>query len=215
MYECATIDGSVCYISRKLNLVTKEIRKLGTATRKASYRVAVLLAEAKRDVDFTQEGYKDVTEYSEAEFGFKKTQTYNLVTVGERFVACHYSEKGKLTDISLNPNIFGDNIDYGMSQLIILSAMSDDEITGLIAEGKITPAMSCRELAKLVKSLKVPATNEAIEEEVSEEEAPEEEAPEEEAPEEEVSSNYVSVWDVDGKEYLIPADVLKMYRKSY
>ena len=67
----------------------------------------------------------------------------------------------------------------------------------LVNGGEITPNMSVKEISRVVKAYTTPEQDE----------------PETDEPEtDKLESEPVSVWDKDGNEYAIPADILNKYR---
>ncbi|MCL2717159.1 MAG: hypothetical protein FWE14_00030 [Lachnospiraceae bacterium] len=102
-------------------------------------------------------GLKSVEEIAEHNFGFKKSSTYNMINVIDRFGKRLEPE----ADNAVNqPDVIGIQDDYKgycISQLIVMIKLTDEQIKGL----GITPGMSVREIKKAVKSLESPSTSDS------------------------------------------------------
>jgi len=115
------------------------------------------------------------------------------LTIGKEYTREIVNASGKVVGYGTNLITDGSN-DFSKTQVEKMLPAGHELAVELVAGGEITPEMSAKEISKVVKK----HTN------------PEPDEPEPDEPEQEPET--VSVWDKDGNEYKIPADVLNTYR---
>ena len=76
----------VKFINDELNKVTETIIEANNGVQKNMYAIARSLAYAYSRNLFEDDGFKNVSEYANMVFGYKKSTTYTLVKIGLDFV---------------------------------------------------------------------------------------------------------------------------------
>ena len=132
----------------KLRQHTKAIEKLMTATKRNMFEISARLLVIRNEDLFADDGFKDVFEYAEKLFGYKKNMVYKLTTAAEKFIEQSPQGKGYVSIIT-----HGD-VDYTVSQLIELNAIEPDTATKLDENGVINPQMTTKEIREVVKAYK-------------------------------------------------------------
>lgn len=116
-----------------------EIFRLGMQTaQQATLNAAFALYEIYTHGLYRIDGYKNVQEFADQLFGLKKSATYNLINIVERFGA--KIEDGKPV-LGISDKYSG----YSQSQLGVMVGHTDDELAA------ITPEMSVREIKNILK----------------------------------------------------------------
>ena len=132
----------------KLRQHTKAIEKLMNATKRNMFEISARLLVIRNEDLFSDDGFKDVFEYAEKLFGYKKNMVYKLTTAAEKFIEQSPQGKGYVSIIT------HDDVDYTVSQLIELNALEPDTATHLDESGIIDPKMTTKEIREVVKRYK-------------------------------------------------------------
>lgn len=186
------------YLNKGLNEATKKIQALGDGIKKAYFTVAAIIAKVDREALYELDGFKNVHEWTEKEFGFKSSRSYSLLTIGQKWTAEVIDKRGHVTGYTaiLDPN-------FSTTQIEKMLPAGKDKATELYEAGTIRPEMSAKEIEKAIKNALHPQEAEAEElETVEEPEAEETAAPE----------ICIMVTDENGAEYEIPESVLMQYK---
>ena len=186
------------YLNKGLNEATKKIQALGDGIKKAYFTVAAIIAKVDREALYELDGFKNVHEWTEKEFGFKSSRSYSLLTIGQKWTEEVTDKRGHVTGYTaiLDPN-------FSTTQIEKMLPAGKDKATELYEAGVIRPEMSAKEIEKAVKAALHP--EEAETEELETMEAPEAE----EAPTPELC---IRVTDENGTEYEIPESILMQYK---
>ena len=182
------------YLNKGLNEATKKIQALGDGIKKAYFTVAAIIAKVDREALYELDGFKNVHEWTEKEFGFKSSRSYSLLTIGQKWTKEVIDKRGHITGYTaiLDPN-------FSTTQIEKMLPAGKDKATELYEAGVIRPEMSAKEIERAIKTALHP------EEELETVEEPEaEEVP---APE-----LCIRVTDENGTEYEIPESVLMQYK---
>lgn len=131
------------FTNKKLNQATQKIAKISSSIRKNLYEIAIILAAVDADETYKDDGFKSAAEYAQTTFNFKKSMAYTLIRVGKEYTAP-----------TLESNLpHEDGKDFTVSQVEkLLPLNSYQAAVELVEEGKITPEMSCKQIAKIVKA---------------------------------------------------------------
>lgn len=186
------------YMNKGLNEATKKIQALGDGIRKAYFTVAAIIAKVDREALYELDGFKNVHEWTEKEFGFKSSRSYSLLTIGQKWTDEVLDKRGHVTGhvAVIDPN-------FSTTQIEKMLPAGRDKAEELYEAGVIRPEMSAKEIEKAIKEALNPKEEEAEELETVEE-------PEtEETPTPEIC---VRVTDENGTEYEIPESVLMQYK---
>lgn len=121
-----------------LNEKTAEIRNIQksvyTTASDAYYKISVIMSEIKQSELYKEDGFKDLAEYGDKVFGFKRALSYSYSRAGDVY------RNEKLPDAlrALPP-----------SKLDALSAMSEEDMISAVESGKITATSTQKELREL------------------------------------------------------------------
>ena len=186
------------YLNKGLNEATKKIQALGDGIRKAYFTVAAIIAKVDREGLYELDGFKNVHEWTEKEFGFKSSRSYSLLTIGQKWTEAVIDKCGHVTGhvAIIDPN-------FSTTQIEKMLPAGKDKATELYEAGTIRPEMSAKEIEKAIKEALNPKEEEPEELETVEETKPEEtETPE----------ICIRVMDENGTEYEIPESILMQYK---
>lgn len=184
------------YLNKGLNEATKKIQALGDGIKKAYFTVAAIIAKVDREALYELDGFKNVHEWTEKEFGFKSSRSYSLLTIGQKWTEEVVDKRGHITGhvAVIDPN-------FSTTQIEKMLPAGRDKAAELYEAGVIRPEMSSREIEKAIKEALNPKEEEELE-------AVEAEEPEETA----AAEICIRVTDDNGTEYEIPVSVLMQYK---
>lgn len=134
--------------NKKLASHTKAIEKLMTATKRNMFEISARLLVIRNESLFEDDGFKDVFDYAEQLFGYKKNMVYKLTTAAEKFIEQSPQGKGYVSILT------HDDVDYTVSQLIELNAIEPDTAVKLDELEVISPSMTTKEIREVVKAYK-------------------------------------------------------------
>lgn len=134
--------------NKKLASHTKAIEKLMTATKRNMFEISARLLVIRNESLFEDDGFKDVFDYAEKLFGYKKNMVYKLTTAAEKFIEQSPQGKGYVSILT------HDDVDYTVSQLIELNAIEPDTAVKLDELEVISPSMTTKEIREVVKAYK-------------------------------------------------------------
>lgn len=134
--------------NKKLASHTRAIEKLMTATKRNMFEISARLLVIRNENLFEEDGFKDVFDYAERLFGYKKNMVYKLTTAAEKFIEQSPQGKGYVSILT------HENEDYTVSQLIELNAIEPDTAVKLDELQVISPQMTTKEIREVVKAYK-------------------------------------------------------------
>ena len=134
--------------NKKLASHTKAIEKLMTATKRNMFEISARLLVIRNENLFEDDGFKDVFDYANQLFGYKKNMVYKLTTAAEKFIEQSPQGKGYVSILT------HENEDYTVSQLIELNAIEPDTAVKLDELEVISPQMTTKEIREVVKAYK-------------------------------------------------------------
>lgn len=195
------VEQNGMYQNPKLNQATSIINKIGDNIRKEAYKVAAVLAAVEREQTYSIDGFETLQDWCKDAFGWAKTQTYNLLKIGQEYTAIETDKNGKVKSYTcdLHPA-------FTTSQVVRLLPLGHAEALKAVEDGVISPAMTVKEIAAKVKELRGKAEKEAAEDE------PEEIAEEAAEPEEKETEILIRVMDTHGNAYEVPSEILAKYK---
>lgn len=100
-------------------------------------------------------GYNSVSDYGKAALGFNSSMTSSYVRIARRFIRRNWPES--IFSSVTNPNVGVE--DFGVSQLIIMLGLSDDDIKALMSDGRLTYTTSVPKIKALIKEHKAEKVN--------------------------------------------------------
>lgn len=114
---------------------------------KAAYYLNKVKTLGKKSAWFGEgKEYKTFIEYAEDLFGWKKTQSYNLCNIADRFFTYTEHDDGTLTYESKIVNAGS----WSYTQLDKASRLQADEFNQLVDNAELSPEMTCSEVDKVV-----------------------------------------------------------------
>ena len=191
-----TSVNEVTFNNKELQKATNTVFKLGDAIKKNWFAIAHIVAHVDATECYKDDGFNTVHEWVEKTFGIKKTASYSLLTIGKEYTRKIVNASGKVVGYGTNLIKEGTE-DFSKTQVEKMLPAGHELAVELVNGGEITPAMSAKEISRVVKSHTNPE--------------PETEETEETENASEPEPETVSVWDKDGKEYAIPIDILNKY----
>lgn len=148
METAITAQAELHFTNKKLLQHTKAIEKLMTATKRNMFEISARLLVIRNENLFVDDGFKDVFDYAEKLFGYKKNMVYKLTTAAEKFIEQSPQGKGYVSILT------HDNADYTVSQLIELNTLEPDTAVDLDKKEIISPDMTTKEIREVVKAYK-------------------------------------------------------------
>lgn len=95
-------------------------------------------------------GYNSISDYGNAALGFNTTVTSSYIRIAKRFIRRNWPET--IFSSVANPNVGME--DFGVSQLVELLRLTDDDIKYLISDGRLTYSTSVPKIKALIKEYK-------------------------------------------------------------
>lgn len=199
MEELNMITRKPEYLNKGLNEATKRIQALGDGIKKAYFTVAAIIAKVDHEGLYELDGFKNVHEWTEKEFGFKSSRSYSLLTIGQKWTDEVLDKRGHVTGYTaiIDPN-------FSTTQIEKMLPAGKDKATELYESGIIRPEMSAKEIEKAVKNALHPQ-----EEELETVEEEQDAGANDSAPSPELC---IRVTDEQGNEYEIPESILMSYK---
>lgn len=165
MFDLMAINNDLN--SSELKKINDRISGSLKAINKNMFKVAYLFSDVKEN-ELWLDDFNSMEEYADKCFGLKKSSMYNLIQIGDRFT--EKSSDGQTYSCTLG--------DFSFGQVCQMISLDDITIVELINDGVITPEMSCRKIAEIVKNNKRLTTSGSNESE------PEDDEPETPTPDE-------------------------------
>jgi len=133
----------------ELKTAAKQIVKLEKTRDRAAYAIAQVLKTVDDKRMFVEDGYKNIEQFANAMFGYKKVTVSNMLRIAKTYML---------------PN--GDTIlkkgesDFTYTKLSELLSLGPDTLIKAVQNGDITPDMTQKELRNYVKKQKTPEISE-------------------------------------------------------
>lgn len=140
-------ESSLNLKNKKLSEQTKAIGNLINDTKRSIFEISARLLIIRNENLF-KDDFKDVFEYAEKLFGYKKNMVYKLMTTAEKFIEENPQGAGYVSIL------VHDDRDYTVSQLIELNSIESDEAIKLDELEVISPDMTTKEIREVVKAYK-------------------------------------------------------------
>lgn len=179
--ENTIIARNYKFENRELTKATVAISKATENAAKSLLKIASIMAEVEARALYADD-FKNIAEYGNRVFGYKKSAVYNMVRIGRDYID---PETGKSVLALENGQ------DFTFNQLTrLLPLPSVDVAEELVADEVITPEMTLREIEKAVKEYN--HKDDVIEGEVEETTETEETADTELTIEDEIAINFLT-----------------------
>lgn len=157
-----TNDVQVNFTNKDLANATKKIFRIGANIRKSAYEIAAVMADVDAKKCYKDDGFKDVHAWAMKTFGFKKSASYTLLKVGREYTKQLTDAKGRVSGYKSNLTADNAEKDYTTTQIEKMLPVGHDVAEQLSEEGKINPDMSCKEIEKVIKTIKNPESSEGV-----------------------------------------------------
>lgn len=205
MNEIIVKSMEIGFQNKMLKEATVRMFKVGETVRKCSLTASVIIASVDASECYKEDGFSSVHEWAEKTFGFKKSQSYALLKIGQEYITEVRSKSGSV--IGYRTNLLPEDsvLDFNTTQIQRMLPGGHELAVQLVENGEITPEMSAKKIADVVKSY----TTEEHEEHEEQEEV--ETEPEESEVDHKPEERYVIVTDEIGNKYEIPYTILKEY----
>lgn len=200
-----TTSNAVTFGNKELQKATNAVFKLGDAIKKNWFAIAYIVAHVDKTECYKDDGFNTVHDWVERTFGIKKTASYSLLTIGKEYTREIVNASGRVVGYGSNLITDGSD-DFSKTQIEKMLPAGHTLAVELVNDGAITPEMSAKEISRIVKSRM--KSDEQDDTEPDEQDGAE---PDGTMNEPEPEPETISVWDKDGKEYAIPADILNKY----
>lgn len=138
--------------NKELIKITTKIRAAGAAIAKNMYSVAALLSEVADKKLYADDGFKNVADYAEQVFGFKRSTAYMLAKVGREYTQ---NNRSILTEVG--------ETDFTVHQVAELLPLEKEQAQELVDGGRVSPEMPVAEIRKVVREVKPVETAETSE----------------------------------------------------
>ena len=195
------------YQNKSLQKQTERIIAMGGNIRKMFFSISAVIADVNKTECYKEDGFNSVHEWTKDAFGFKKSQSYAFLKIGNEYLSVIRDENNKLKTVKSNLTPDNAETDFGMTQIQKMLPLGHERAVQVVSDGTIKPEMSVSEINKIVKDLTGETHEEATPEEATPEEATVEEATPEDTQEKAIPDEnelVIELWDKDGKKYLLP-----------
>ena len=141
------------YTNKALNTATQKVYKIGETVRKCAFETAVIIAGVEASECYKEDGFNNVTEWTNAAFGFQKSATYTLLKIGREYVREIIDAKtGKVKAYMSNLLPEDAEKDFSTTQIEKMLPAGHAFAAELVEREEITPDMTCREIGKIIRS---------------------------------------------------------------
>ena len=195
-------NTEIMFENKNLQKASMAILKLGESIRKNWFQIAYIVSVVDKTECYKDDGFKSVTEWCDKTFGLKKTATYSLLTIGRDYTREITNASGKVIGYGTNLVEDGEE-DFSKTQVEKMLPLGHDIAEALVSDGVITPEMTAKEIADVVKDRLHPVEEGSDESDETEEGSGESE---------EIVVKLIRVTDEEGNIYDIPEEILAQYR---
>lgn len=206
MYDLTIINTSVSYTNKELREATETIYSIADSVRKSAFQTAAIIAEIDDLKAYEQDGFKTVHEWTETAFGIKKSQSYDLLTVGRDYTAILRDSKDRVCGYRSSLTAPDAKVDFNVTQVAMLAHAEKAVVDDLLKTGKIIPTMTCAEIKRVLHDARL------VEDKTDDTDETEEAVEDKSKTAEGKSGETFRVRDSWGGIYDIPLSVLKKYR---
>ena len=146
--------GLPVYGDKTLKQATKRIYECGEKVAANMFEIAAIIAQVDSEKAYKKDGFHSVHEWTQSAFGFKKTLSYNLLTIGREWTEPLLSTTtGKEIGHKSNLVQYMDD-DFTVSQISQMLPVGRTVAIEMIADGEITQDMTCKDIKAAVKKRK-------------------------------------------------------------
>lgn len=143
--------NDIAFTDKTLQNATMKIFQINEAIRKNYFAIAFIVAGVDSAEAYKADGFKDVHEWTSKTFGYKKSMSYDMLKIGREYTREMLNKSGKVAGYECNllPADSSDN--FRTSQVIKLLPLGREMAGELVERGEVTPDMTVRAIADVVK----------------------------------------------------------------
>ena len=138
------------YENKALQKATEKIRKLEAGVQANLYETAAIIAFVDGNKLFTDDGFKNVHEWTKQAFNIEKTTSYAMLKVGREYTRVLTDDKGKIKGYRSNVTENGET-DFSVTQIVKMLPVSRETLPEAIEAENITPTDTVREVENKIK----------------------------------------------------------------
>ena len=138
------------YENKALQKATDKIRKLETGIQANLYETAAIIAYVDGAKLYTDDGFKNVHEWTKQAFNIEKSTSYAMLKIGRDYTRVLTDDKGKIKGYRSNVTD-NDEADFSVTQIVKMLPVSRETLPEAIEAENITPADTVREVETKIK----------------------------------------------------------------
>lgn len=142
----------IAFSDKTLQNATMKIFQINEAIRKNYFAIAFIVAGVESAKAYETDGFKDVHEWTSKTFGYKKSMSYDLLKIGKEYTREMFNKAGKVFGYECNLLPADSTDNFGTTQVIKMLPLGHEMAVELVEKGEITPDMSARAIADVVKT---------------------------------------------------------------
>lgn len=167
----------IAFKNKQLQNATMHIFNLGENIRQKWFEIGAIMASVDTLECYKDDGFSSVHEWANKVFNLKKSRTYDLLKIGREYTREILSKSGRVIGYECNllPESAPDN--FNVTQVTRLLPLGREEAARLVESDEVTPDMTVKAIADVVKAHLHPDGEEAEESEEPKESADKAEQP--------------------------------------
>ena len=138
------------YENKALQKATDKIRKLEAGVQANLYETAAIIAFVDGAKLYTDDGFKNVHEWTKQSFNIEKSTSYSMLKIGREYTRVLTDEKGKIKGYRSNVTEDGET-DFSVTQIVKMLPVSRETLPEAIEAENITPTDTVREVEAKIK----------------------------------------------------------------
>lgn len=146
------------YNNQELQHATDSIRALGEQVKANMFAIAFVINHVNTERLFEQDGFRNVHEWTEEAFGYKKSMSYNMLKIGMTYVKSETLLDGTVVYSSNLPRPNNAD-DFNATQIARMLPLGWNTARQMVEDGIITSDMSANDISKVVKETNDPSSH--------------------------------------------------------
>ena len=138
------------YENKALQRATDKIRKLEAGVQSNLYETAAIIAFVDGAKLYTDDGFKNVHEWTKQALNIEKSTSYSMLKIGREYTRVLTDDKGKIKGYRSNVTEDGET-DFSVTQIVKMLPVSRETLPEAIEAENITPADTVREVEAKIK----------------------------------------------------------------
>lgn len=153
----------IAFKNKQLQNATMHIFNLGENIRQKWFEIGAIMASVDTLECYKEDGFSSVHEWANKVFNLKKSRTYDLLKIGREYTREILSKNGRTIGYECNllPESAPDN--FNVTQVTRLLPLGREEAARLVETEEVTPNMTVKAIADVVKAHLHPDGEEAAE----------------------------------------------------